>query len=127
MIAILALAAAATLAPPPLEPLLARIRVVVPDAREVRDLQVCAPQQVSRDGRRATVLVALSRPREARRYYRAVWRDGRFVDLADLGLSGSDEGLYGVAARALERRFEECRFIAADELAAGWSALDRRP
>ncbi len=124
MITLLALAAIAS--PAPIAPLLERVRVAVPDAREVRDLQVCAPQQVSRDGRKFTTLVALSRPREARRYYRARWVDGRAVAVVDLGLAGDSEGLEGMAARALERHFEACPFVPAADLAAGWAALDAR-
>lgn len=126
MIHALALAAAAALSAPTVEPLLERARIAVPDAREIADLQVCAPQQVSRDGRRYTTLVAFSIPRKARVYYRAVWEDGRVVALRDTGLSGDDEGLEGLSARALARSFEACSFVRTPDLAAAWASIDAR-
>lgn len=125
MFAIL-IAAASIAATPPLTALLERVRLAVPDARQISDLRVCDPQQVSRDGRRATVLVSLSRPQTARSYYRAVWRDGRFVHMDDLGLTGADDGLKGLAVRALERRFERCRWVPAEQLARSWAELEPR-
>lgn len=132
MMMILLLAAAVGAAQPQLLALLERVRLSVPDARQVSDLQLCPPEHVSRDGRKFTVLLGLNRPQVARRYYLAVWRDGRFVKLDDLsvtgvegwGLGGDSVGLNAIATRAMERDFERrCRWVSADELAAGWAAV----
>lgn len=128
----LLLAASAAVAPPPLPVLLERLRLAVPDARQISDLQVCPPRHVSSDGRRFTVLLALNRPNVARRYYDATWRDGQFVKLDDLsntgdpewGLGGDAVGLNAIATQAMERDFERnCRWVGVDELAAAWSAV----
>lgn len=124
MIELLLLAASAALQQPALVPLLDRARVAVPDAREIADLKVCPPQQVSRDGRRFTVLVSLSRPRAPRSYYRAHYQDGRVVAIRDLLVPSGFDGLDGLAARSLERRFETCRFVPAAEVAAAWVSID---
>lgn len=105
---------------PQLAALLERVRVEVPDAREIADLQICEPN------RNGDAWVALSRPRQARAYYRAIWRDGRPIRLVDLGISGAGQGLEALAARTMERRVSACARVSADELAAGWAALDHR-
>jgi hypothetical protein len=114
------LIAAALTAEPPLLAVLERARVEVPDGREIADLQICPLD------RRGNALLALSRPREARRYYRVVWHDGRPLKLDDLNLTGTDDGLKGLAVRTLERRFEACRWVSPAELAAAWAQLDAR-
>lgn len=115
------LIAAAALAAPDtaLMALLERARLEVPDAREIADLQICPPN------RNGDQWVALSRPRQARAYYRAVWRDGRPVRLIDLQISGAAQGLEGLAARTMERRVSACPWVSADQLDAAWAALDR--
>lgn len=125
MMSVIAAAALAGAAPVGLEPLLHRLRLSVPDARAITDLQVCPAQQVSGDGRRFVTLVALSVPQRARRYYRVSWRDGRAVAVLDTGLSGDGQGLMSVGLEALERKFEGCRWVSAEELKAGWAALDQ--
>lgn len=127
MIIAIALAIVATTPEPPIAPLLQRIRLSVPDAREVRDLQVCPPRRVSRDGRKYDTWVALARPREARAYYLAEWRDGKVAKLVPYPLSlSAAEGdfLAGLALRGMERTFENCRWVSADELAAAWADID---
>lgn len=126
MIALLALAAAATT---PIAPLLERVRVSVPDAREVHDLQVCQPRKISRDGRKFLTDVALSRPREPRRFYVATWKDGRVDSLSVYPIDssvGPTAGFATMILRSTERKFEACRWVPAVELAAGWAALDAR-
>lgn len=115
---IIALLIAASV-PAELTAVLERVRLEVPDAREIADLQICPPN------RNGDAWVALSRPRQARAYYRAIWRDGRPVRLVDLGISGAGQGLEGLAARTMERRVSDCARVSADDLAAGWAALDR--
>jgi hypothetical protein len=122
-LAALALAQAATAAPD-LTALLDRVRMTVPDARSLSDLQVCPPTRVSSDGSRYTVMVAFARRGQVRRYYGALWRDGRYERLVDTGLTGEATGLLGVAARSVERRFEACRWVPAAEIEAAWAVLD---
>ena len=129
MIATLLLVAATTVPEPALAPLLERIRLTVPDAREVRDLQFCSPRRISRDGRRFDTFVSLARPREPRQYYTASWRDGRVVKLSLYPLTPASTAAGGnvldqIAMRAMERQFETCRWVSATELAAGWATLD---
>lgn len=129
MIATSLLLVAAAIAEPALAPLLERIRLTVPDAREVRDLQLCPPRRVSRDGRRFDTFVSLARPREPRQYYIATWRDGRVVELSLYPLTAASLAPGGnfldqIAMRAMERQFEKCRWVSAAELAAGWALLD---
>ena len=128
MIPLLLLAAIAASPEPPLAPLLERIRIAVPDAREVHDLQICPARRISRDGRRFDTFVSLARPRVPRQYYIAKWRDGRVIDLSLYPLTVADAGpgssfLDQIAMRAMERQFEGCRWVSADELAAGWATL----
>lgn len=128
MITALLLVAAATVPEPALAPLLERIRLSVPDAREVRDLQVCPPRRISRDGQRFETFVSLARPGESRQYYTAKWRDGRVTELSLYPLTAASAAggnfLDQIAMRGMERQFEKCRWVAATELAAGWAALD---
>lgn len=129
MIATLLILAAATVPEPALAPLLERIRLTVPDAREIRDLQLCPPRQISRDGRRFDTFVSLARPREVRQYYIATWRDGRVVKLSlypltTASLAPGGNILDQIAMRAMQRQFENCRWVSAAQLAAGWALLD---
>jgi hypothetical protein len=130
MIALVALSAMAA-APVPLAPLLESIRLSVPDARQISDVQVCPPRKVSKDGRKFITDVALARPHVTRQYYTASWRDGRIVKLtlypataADLEPGGDIWKQIGI--RALQRQMEPCRWIPAVELAAAWAQLDAR-
>lgn len=126
MIGLLLGMAAATAEPPGMLPaLLARIRLGVPDAREISDLQVCPPKLVSRDGRKFSIELALNRPRAGRRYLMADWKDGAFVRIADDGLNTDNPvGLDGIIARAVERKFEaKCRWVGAAELKAAWEQV----
>lgn len=115
---------------PPLTALLELIRVQVPDARTVSDMQVCPPVKISKDGARFTVMVAFSRLGTARHYYGARVRDGRYAELMDTQLSAdmvnTPSGFMGLAAKATARQFEKCRWVSSDELKAGWETLDRR-
>lgn len=112
---------------PPLTAMLELIRVKVPDARTVSDMQICPPVKISKDGTKFTVMVAFSRLNTARHFYGARVRDGRYVELMDTQLGGdTPDGLMGLAARATARQFETCRWVSPDELKAGWEAIDRR-
>jgi hypothetical protein len=117
MIALLA----AVLASTPLPPLLDRLRLSVPDARSITDLQVCAPSRVSPDGREALVLVALNRPRVAREFYLAVWQDGRFARLDDMSRMGVPR--LGLRREQLERQFADCPWVPSADLKAAWAEL----
>ena len=112
---------------PPLTALLDRIRLTLPDARTITDMQVCPPVKVSKDGTRFTVMVAFSRLNTARHFYGARVRDGQYAELIDTQL-GADtpDGLMGLAARATARQFETCRWVSPDELRAAWETLDKR-
>lgn len=126
MITLLLAAAASVAVPEPqLQPLLERARVQLADARTLGDLQVCAPEKVSRDGQRYTVMVAFSRLNQPRRFYGAIYRDGRLNRLVDTGLSGDTQaGLMGLAAGAVARRFEKCRWVSRAELDGAWAEID---
>lgn len=110
-----------------LAPLLDRLRLSVPDARAITDLQVCPPTNVSDDGSRATTMVAFNRPREPRRYYRVTWRDGRADSVNDSGVSASNSGLAGLASAAMEKRMQGCAIVSPDALNAAWHQLDNTP
>lgn len=130
MIALVALSAAAA-AQPPLAPLLESIRLSVPDAREISDLQVCPPRRVSRDGRKFITDVALAHPHVSRQYYTASWRDGRVAKLSLYPATAADLEPGGdiwkqIGLRAVQRQMEPCRWIPAAELAAAWAQLDAR-
>lgn len=129
MVLIIALGVAAAVPEPPITPLLERMRLSVPDARDVRDLQVCPPKRVSRDGRRFLTEISLARPHASREYYTAKWVDGRVVELSLYPLTARDAAQGGdflaqIAMRAMERSFEHCRWVPAAEVEAGWASLD---
>jgi hypothetical protein len=121
------LAALLATADPMVAPLVERFRISVPDAREVRDLQVCQPRKASRDGRSFLLDVALSRPHAPRQYFVAKWRDGRVVQLIPYGVDssvGENAGLDTLVLHSTERRFEPCRWVPKAELEAAWLALE---
>lgn len=130
MIALPILSAVAA-AQAPLGPLLESIRLSVPDARQISDLQVCPPRKLSKDGRKFITDVALARPHVTRQYYTASWRDGQVAKLtlypataADLEPGGDIWKQIGI--RAVQRQMEPCRWIPAAELTAAWAQLDAR-
>ena len=124
MISLLLLAAAQP--EPSLTKLLQRVRIDVPAARSISDVQVCPPTRISRDGKRFTVMVAFSRRTEARSYFGARWEGDRFTRLIDTGFSATDEGAAGLVSRALDRQFEDCQWISAEQLEAAWAEVDGR-
>jgi hypothetical protein len=131
VVPIVALAVAAAVPEPPIAPLLEGVRLSVPDARDVRDLQVCPPKRVSRDGRRFVTEISLARPHTPREYYTAQWVDGRVKELSLYPLTAKDAASGGdilnqIAMRAMERSFEHCRWVSAAELEAGWAFLDAK-
>ncbi|MBY0395966.1 MAG: hypothetical protein K2X91_05765 [Thermoleophilia bacterium] len=123
MIAALALALVSA-GNPGLPALLTRLRLSVPDARSITDLQVCPATRVSDDGASGTTMIAFNRPREPRRYYRAVFKDGAYTAVNDSGIEGGADGLAGLASSAMEKRMAGCPFITAAQLHDAWAALD---
>lgn len=117
-------------AEPPLPALLDQIRLSVPDARTIADLQICPPVKVSKDGSKFTVPVAFSRLNAARHYYFAVWRGGAYAQLIDSGAGGDtlgdlkSSGFAILTARDMEKRLKTCRWVSPDELKAAWETLD---
>lgn len=123
MIAALALALA-TAGNPGLPALLTRLRLSVPDARSITDLQVCPATRVSDDGASGTTMIAFNRPREPRRYYRAVFKAGAYAEVNDSGIEGGSDGLARLASSAMEKRMADCPFIAPAQLRAAWTSID---
>lgn len=123
MIVALALSLA-TAGNPPLPALLTRLRLSVPDARSITDLQVCPATRVSVDGASGTTMIAFGRPREPRRYYRAVFKDGVYTAVNNSGIAGGADGLAGLAVSAMEKRMAGCPFVSAAQLHSAWASID---
>lgn len=113
-------------AEPPLVALVERLRLSVPDARAVADLQMCAPHRINKERTRGTLMIAMSRPQQPRTYYAVNFRDGRYTNVIHAGKPDNGEigGLETVFARSMDKRMQSCRFVPKAELEAAWTALD---